>query len=137
MMTFSLKSIVIFCLVTLCVSKKWDLSNKNIIVTGGSEGIGKSIVDELLSLGAKVLTCGRNEDKLSSCLNEWEEEGFKDQVFVCTADVSTAEGRLELISRCSDIFGDDLHCLVNNVGSNIRYMDHIDLHKYIYIHLYI
>lgn len=121
MTNFTIKFIVIICLlVTTCRSKKWSLIDKNIIVTGGSEGIGKSIVDELLSLGAKVLTCGRNEDKLSLSLNEWEGNGFKDQVFVVTADVSTPEGRLELISRCNEIFGDELHCLVNNVGSNIR-----------------
>ena len=38
--------------------------DKVVAVTGGSDGIGKALVDKLLSLGAKVATCGRNQDKL-------------------------------------------------------------------------
>ena len=39
-------------------------SNKVVVVTGGSDGIGKALIDLLLPLGAKVATCGRNHDKL-------------------------------------------------------------------------
>ena len=39
-------------------------NNKVVLVTGGSEGIGKALVDALLQQGAKVSTCGRNYDKL-------------------------------------------------------------------------
>ena len=36
--------------------------NKIIVVTGGSEGIGKALVELFLTKGAKVATCGRNYD---------------------------------------------------------------------------
>ena len=39
-------------------------NNKVVAVTGGSEGIGKALVEALLQKGAKVATCGRNNDKL-------------------------------------------------------------------------
>ena len=39
-------------------------NNKVVLVTGGSDGIGKALVDALLSQGAKVATCARNLDKL-------------------------------------------------------------------------
>jgi Tropinone reductase 1 len=36
------------------------------------------------------------------------------------ADVSTEEGRGVLVQEAGTLFGDQLHCLVNNVGFNIR-----------------
>ena len=107
-------------LLSIAESNKWNLAGKQIIVTGGSKGIGKSIVDELLSLGAKVLTCGRDDAELQLRLKEWDESGFAGQIHVVTADVSTADGRLKLIEECNTLFGDRCDCLVNNVGSNIR-----------------
>src|ERR1700712_1099072 len=38
--------------------------NKVVAITGGSSGIGKALVEQLLKLGAKVATCARNQDKL-------------------------------------------------------------------------
>ena len=38
--------------------------DKVVIVTGGTDGIGKALVEELLAAGAKVATCGRDHDKL-------------------------------------------------------------------------
>ena len=38
--------------------------DKVIAITGGSEGIGKALVDILIIQGAKIATCGRNADKL-------------------------------------------------------------------------
>ena len=35
--------------------------NKVVAITGGSDGIGKALVDALILLGAKVATCGRNQ----------------------------------------------------------------------------
>ncbi|MFX9630912.1 SDR family NAD(P)-dependent oxidoreductase, partial [Acinetobacter baumannii] len=35
------------------------VKNKVVIITGGSEGIGKAMVDLYLMNGAKVATCGR------------------------------------------------------------------------------
>ncbi|MDX9849085.1 MAG: SDR family oxidoreductase [Anaerolineaceae bacterium] len=47
-----------------------NFSNKNIIVTGGSSGIGSALVKELLNLGANVWIIARNEDKIKELQNQ-------------------------------------------------------------------
>jgi Tropinone reductase 1 len=102
------------------VADRWSLKGKNIVVTGGSKGIGKSIVEELLSLGARVLTCSRNGDDLNECLAIWESNGFSNVEGVA-CDVSSVEGRAILTQECHRQFGEScIHALVNNVGSNVR-----------------
>ena len=46
-------------------------SNKVVAVTGGTDGIGKALVDRLLSQGAKVATCSRHHDKLYGLQSEY------------------------------------------------------------------
>ena len=43
---------------------------KNIVITGGSDGIGKALVMQFLALGARVATCGRNQQKLTDLQKE-------------------------------------------------------------------
>jgi Tropinone reductase 1 len=89
-----------------------------VVVTGGSKGIGKEIVKELCELGACVITCGRDKTELESCLDVWKSEGFN--VSACVVDVSTNEGRDELMTFVEKVFGSKVDCLINNVGTNIR-----------------
>ena len=41
-----------------------QLKNKVFLVTGGSKGIGRAVVLEVLKEGANVITCARNETNL-------------------------------------------------------------------------
>jgi Tropinone reductase 1 len=100
------------------VSSRWRLQGKNIVVTGGSKGIGKAIVKELAGLGAHVLTCCRHSDELEGLIAECKEENLL--VDGCVADVSNESGRLTLLKDAVSLFGDKIDALVNNVGSNIR-----------------
>jgi len=91
------------------------------VVTGGTKGIGKAVVEALASgLKARVLTCARRSEDLDVCVNHWKENGLD-----CTgvvADLSTAEGRATLIQAIREWLGErqELDILVNNVGTNIR-----------------
>ncbi|MCX7030841.1 MAG: SDR family NAD(P)-dependent oxidoreductase [Spirochaetes bacterium] len=42
------------------------LTGNTIVVTGGTSGIGMGLVEKLLGLGDRVITCGRREDRLAS-----------------------------------------------------------------------
>jgi len=100
-------------------SPGWTLpSDTTALVTGGTKGIGRAIVEELASThGCRVLTCSRSEDDLSACLAEWREKGM--DVDGVVADVSTPEGREAIVSKIDEV-GGKLDILVNNVGTNIR-----------------
>eukprot|EP00903_Cladosiphon_okamuranus_P012886 g12033.t2 len=97
---------------------RWSLEGKTAIVTGGTKGIGKAIVEELASLGAKVLTCSRTEEDVMTSVAEWKAKGM--EVHGIAADVSTMEGRQALLDSAEQRFGGALDILVNNVGKSIR-----------------
>ncbi|CAM9589606.1 unnamed protein product [Ectocarpus fasciculatus] len=97
---------------------QWSLEGRTAVVTGGTKGIGKAIVEELACLGAKVLTCSRTEDGVTACITEWRAKGL--DVHGVAVDVTTAEGRQELYSAAEERFGGALDILVNNVGRSIR-----------------
>ncbi len=52
-----------------------DLKEKVVFVTGGSQGIGASIVKAFYKYGSRVYFCGRNEEKLISLCKELSEIG--------------------------------------------------------------
>ncbi|CAM9901035.1 unnamed protein product [Pylaiella littoralis] len=97
---------------------RWSLEGKTAVVTGGTKGIGKAVVEELACLGAQVLTCSRNSADVAACLEEWKEKGLI--VHGTVADVTTAEGREALAKLAKEHFGGLLDILVNNVGTSIR-----------------
>ncbi|MDO9085920.1 MAG: SDR family oxidoreductase [Anaerolineaceae bacterium] len=49
---------------------KFDFNNKNIIVTGGSSGIGLALVQKLIQSGANVWIIARNEEKILEVMNQ-------------------------------------------------------------------
>jgi Tropinone reductase 1 len=94
-------------------SNRWSLEGKLALVTGGSRGIGRGIVDELLLHGAKVISISRNKVE-----HPGSESGNKKLVNLI-ADVSTSEGCSKVVDFIANQ-GDKLDILVNNVGTNIR-----------------
>lgn len=89
--------------------------NKVVVVTGGSEGIGKALVEALLEQGAKVATCSRNYDKLyrlqTHCAGK--------PLFIKTTDVSRENECKQFIAETIKIYG-HIDILINNAGISMR-----------------
>lgn len=90
-------------------------TNKVIAITGGSEGIGKALIDALIPLGAKVATCGRNYDKLYNLQMEYTNV----MLHTVVADVSKESDCRKFIESTIETFG-DIDILINNAGISMR-----------------
>lgn len=85
------------------------LEKQAVLVTGGSKGVGRGIVEGFLVAGADVLTCGRNEP--GSALPS---AAGRTAVFV-RADVRDPEQAAGVVRETVERFG-RIDVLVNNAG---------------------
>ena len=86
-----------------------DLEGCRGLVTGGSKGLGEAIARELVSEGARVAICSRNEREVTATAEEVGAE------YAQAADVTDAEQVRDLIARTADALG-GIDFLVNNAG---------------------
>lgn len=89
--------------------------NKVVAVTGGTDGIGKALVDALLAAGARVATCGRHHDKLYHLQSEYPSYPLHTVV----ADVSIENDCRHFIESTITVFG-GIDVLINNAGISMR-----------------
>ena len=84
------------------------VSHKNIVVTGASSGIGKSIMDELAAQeGNRILAACRHSDKIT---------GYGDNVIPFSCDLSTKEGVDALFAKAEELF-DKIDLYFCNAGA--------------------
>ena len=84
-------------------------------VTGGTEGIGKALVEKLLAAGAKVATCARNQDKLYRL----QSENASYPLHAVIADVSSENDCRRFVDSTIKAFG-GIDVLINNAGVSMR-----------------
>ena len=89
--------------------------DKAVVVTGGTDGIGRALVDALLAMGARVATCGRNHDKLYQLQSEYPSAHLHTMV----ADVSSENDCRRFIETTIKTFG-GIDVLINNAGISMR-----------------
>jgi 3-oxoacyl-[acyl-carrier protein] reductase len=86
-----------------------DLKDKKIILTGGSRGIGLSILDKFYSLGSKVLIIGSNKENLEKTKEKYP--GIFSEAF----DLNNHSEIPSLFEKCvNKLEGADI--LINNAG---------------------
>ncbi len=89
--------------------------DKVVVITGGSDGIGKALTEAMLNKGAKVATCGRNQLKLDNLVIE----NTGTPLFAMIADVSKEEDCKSFINATIEKFG-GIDILINNAGISMR-----------------
>lgn len=101
-------------------------TNKVVAITGGSEGIGKAVIDALVPLGAKIATCGRSYDKLYNLQMEYTNV----MIHTVVADVSEEQDCRKFIESTIDTFG-GIDILINNAGISMRALfEDVDLNVF-------
>lgn len=89
--------------------------DKVVAITGGSEGIGKALIQALIPLGARVATCGRSYDKLYDLQMQYADVLLHS--IVC--DVSKEQDCQRFIESTIKTFG-RIDILINNAGVSMR-----------------
>ncbi|GAB3817481.1 SDR family oxidoreductase [Pontibacter rugosus] len=86
-----------------------------ILVTGGTKGIGRAIIEQFAKEGFHIITCSRNEKDLQKLKLEIEQNYTFSKVFYQEADLSE-RGSLQKFKKYVDELGVQVDVLVNNSG---------------------
>ena len=96
--------------------KENSLNGKTIIVTGGGSGLGKSMSEYLLTLGANIVITSRREDLLKKVADNMMKE-FGGKVLPIACDVRNPDLVSKVIDESYSKFK-RVDCLLNNAAGN-------------------
>ncbi|KAM6157635.1 very-long-chain 3-oxoacyl-CoA reductase [Rhynchocyon petersi] len=107
----------------------WGLGNESsvgpglgewAVVTGSTDGIGKSYAEELAKCGMKVVLISRSQDKLNQVSSE-----IKEKFNVETKTIAADFGSEDIYERIkAGLAGLEIGVLVNNVGMSYEYPEY-------------
>jgi short-subunit dehydrogenase len=89
--------------------------DKVVVITGGSDGIGRALVEAFIDQGARVATCGRNHDKLYTL----QMQHTNVLLHTMTCDISHENEAKRFIESTIKTFG-GIDILINNAGISMR-----------------
>lgn len=90
-----------------------SFSDKVVLITGASSGIGASIAIEFAKEGANVVIVGRNQSKLEKVRNECSQHG--PTPLIVRSDISKDKEPEVIVSKTIDTYG-KIDILINNAG---------------------
>src|SRR5262245_10562123 len=105
------------------------LEGKNVLVTGGSSGIGQAIAVRFAEYGANVAInylstadeAAGTEEQVHACINKVQRQGVQD--VLVGGDVSNEEDVVRMVGDAAEGLG-SLDVLVNNAGIQISRPSH-------------
>lgn len=102
-----------------------DVKGKNIIVTGGSLGIGKETAKSLVEKGANVLITGRSEERLQNAKLYTNAE-------ILEFDIADFDNLTQNAKKCLEILDNRVDVLINNAGIGVRAsVEELNIHDFL------
>ena len=74
--------------------------NRNILITGVSQGLGKALTEKFISLGNQVMGCSRSSDKIQQLQKQYSQHNFQ---VVDVADNSQVQQWIESLPLTPDL----------------------------------
>lgn len=93
------------------------MKDKVVIITGATSGIGRALVYECASRGARLVISARNHEKLMEISEDLMKTGV--QIIPVKADVSSEADCRELIRKAVETYG-SIDIMINNAGISMR-----------------
>lgn len=95
----------------------FSVSSQNVLITGGSRGIGRAIAEGFASRGASVLICSRSQESVDTAVREMQDAGLTASGLSC--DVSDPEQIQSTVAAALTQLG-HIDTLINVAGVNRR-----------------
>ena len=90
-----------------------DFTNKVVVITGSTRGIGKEIAQRFAEKGATVIITGRSQTTVKQARDELIQKGFQAEGFMC--DVTKLKNVQEIANKILDKYK-SVDILINNAG---------------------
>ena len=117
---------------------RWDYTDRVVVVTGGTRGIGLAITEELLRSGARVVMLYKTNTEVAQRLIQEANNGNHDRLRAIQCDVSQIEAVQTAIAKIESTW-EMVDYLVNNAGiladSPLYLMEDQDWHRIIGVSL--
>jgi len=90
-----------------------DISQRLVVITGASSGVGRAMAIELAKCGVKLVLAARREEALREVATECEALGSETLVF--PSDTREADAMRQLANAAAE-FGGKIDVWINNAG---------------------
>ena len=101
---------------------------KNVVITGGTRGIGHGLATEFLKRNCKVIITGRNQAQVDEAVDVLSAEYGPDDIAGITCEVTSCSDLEALWDFASKKFG-SVDVWINNAGMSVarRHLDELDV----------